>query len=121
MFGIGSTELLVILVVALIVLGPKSLAAVSRSLGKAMGEFRRVSTDFQRTINLEATQEELRQAEEKRKQRSEAQKAREEAENATSAKESALPPDSPIAQAIAKTKAEAERAPSSGHDIANGA
>ena len=50
MFGIGSTELLVILVVALIVLGPKSLANVSRTLGKAMGEFRRVSTDFQRTL-----------------------------------------------------------------------
>ena len=38
MFGIGSSELLVILVVALIVLGPKSLANVSRTLGKAMGE-----------------------------------------------------------------------------------
>lgn len=58
MFGIGSTELLVILVVALIVLGPKSLANVSRTLGKAMGEFRRVSTDFQRTLNAEAAAEE---------------------------------------------------------------
>jgi len=58
MFGIGSTELLVILVVALIVLGPKSLASISRTLGKAMGEFRRVSTDFQRTLNAEVAQEE---------------------------------------------------------------
>lgn len=65
MFGIGSTELLVILVVALIVLGPKSLASISRSLGKAMGEFRRVSTDFQRTLNAEVEQEE----QEKRKKR----------------------------------------------------
>ena len=64
MFGIGSSELLVILVVALIVLGPKSLANVSRTLGKAMGEFRRVSTDFQRTLNAEAEEEEQR----KRKQ-----------------------------------------------------
>ena len=61
MFGIGSTELLVILVVALIVLGPKSLANVSRTLGKAMGEFRRVSTDFQRTLNAEAAEDEDRQ------------------------------------------------------------
>lgn len=53
MFGIGSTEFLVILLVALVVLGPKSLASVSRTLGKAMGEFRRVSTDFQRTLNAE--------------------------------------------------------------------
>ncbi|WP_022655787.1 twin-arginine translocase TatA/TatE family subunit [uncultured Desulfovibrio sp.] len=58
MFGIGSTELLIILVVALVVLGPKSLATISRSLGKAMGEFRRVSTEFQRTLNAEAAQEE---------------------------------------------------------------
>ncbi|AAS95522.1 Sec-independent protein translocase protein TatB [Nitratidesulfovibrio vulgaris] len=53
MFGIGSTELLVILVVALIVLGPKSLPQMARTLGKALGEFRRVSTDFQRTLNAE--------------------------------------------------------------------
>jgi sec-independent protein translocase protein TatB len=53
MFGIGSTELLVIMVVALIVLGPKNLPNIARTLGKAMGEFRRVSTDFQRTLNTE--------------------------------------------------------------------
>lgn len=53
MFGIGGTELLVILVVALIVLGPKSVPQIARTLGKAMGEFRRVSTEFQRTLNTE--------------------------------------------------------------------
>ena len=44
MFGIGSTEFIVILLVALLVLGPKSLAKISRTVGKYMGEFRRVST-----------------------------------------------------------------------------
>ena len=39
MFGIGSTELLVILVVALLVLGPKNLPQIARTIGKAMGEF----------------------------------------------------------------------------------
>lgn len=58
MFGIGSTELLVILLVALVVLGPKSLPKMARTLGKAMGEFRRVSTDFQRTLNTEVDLEE---------------------------------------------------------------
>ena len=53
MFGIGGTELLVILVVALIVLGPKSVPQIARTLGKAMGEFRKVSTEFQRTLNTE--------------------------------------------------------------------
>lgn len=74
MFGIGSTELLVILVVALIALGPKSLASVSRSLGKAMGEFRRVSTDFQRTLNAETAEEEMREARRKREEREAAKK-----------------------------------------------
>lgn len=58
MFGIGSTELIVILVVALIVLGPKKLPQIARTLGKAMGEFKRMSTDFQRSINTEIEREE---------------------------------------------------------------
>lgn len=67
MFGIGGTELLVILVVALIVLGPKSVPQIARTLGKAMGEFRKVSTEFQRTLNTEIELEEH----EKRKQEAE--------------------------------------------------
>lgn len=58
MFGIGGTELLVILVIALIVLGPKSVPQIARTLGKAMGEFRKVSTEFQRTLNTEIEIEE---------------------------------------------------------------
>ncbi len=58
MFGIGSTELLVILVVALVVLGPKSLPGIAKTIGKVMGEFRRVSNDLQRTMNAEIAQEE---------------------------------------------------------------
>ena len=58
MFGIGGTELLVILVVALLVLGPKSLPQIAKTLGRAMGEFRRVSTEFQRTLNMEVEMEE---------------------------------------------------------------
>lgn len=46
MFGIGMPELLVIFVVALVVLGPKRLPEVARSLGKAMAEFRRQSSDI---------------------------------------------------------------------------
>jgi Tat protein translocase TatB subunit len=41
MFGIGAPELVVILVVALIVLGPERLPEVARALGKAMAELRR--------------------------------------------------------------------------------
>jgi sec-independent protein translocase protein TatA len=50
-FGIGMPELLVILVVALIVLGPKRLPEIARSLGRGMAEFRRASNEFTRTIS----------------------------------------------------------------------
>jgi sec-independent protein translocase protein TatB len=69
MFGIGMPELLVILVVALVVLGPKRLPEVARSIGKALGEFRRQSSeivdDFQTQMRLE--DEAVRRAEVKKK------------------------------------------------------
>ncbi len=48
MFGIGMTELLVIGVIALLVLGPKRLPEMARSLGRGLAEFRRASTDIRR-------------------------------------------------------------------------
>ena len=47
-FGIGMTELMVIFVIALLVLGPKRLPGLARSLGKGLAEFRRASTDMRR-------------------------------------------------------------------------
>ena len=51
MFGVGMPELLVILVVALLVLGPKKLPEIARSLGRGMAEFRRASNEFTRTLS----------------------------------------------------------------------
>jgi sec-independent protein translocase protein TatB len=68
MFGIGTTELIIILLVALIILGPTKLPGIARSLGKALGEFRRVTTDVQRTLNLEAAKIEEEERQQKKKQ-----------------------------------------------------
>ena len=51
MFGIGMTELLVIMAVALIVFGPKRLPELARSMGRALGEFRHASNDLRQTLS----------------------------------------------------------------------
>ena len=54
MFGtLGGPELLLILVVALIVFGPRKLPEIGKNMGRMLGEFRKASNDFQRTIEEE--------------------------------------------------------------------
>jgi sec-independent protein translocase protein TatB len=50
MFNVGGPEVLVILLVALIALGPAQLPEAARKVGKAMNEIRKVSTNFQREL-----------------------------------------------------------------------
>ena len=104
MFGIGGTELLVILVVALIGLGPKSVPQIARTLGRAMGEFRKVSTEFQRTLNTEIELEEH----EKRKQEAEKELFGTEQKTTAAAKpaEAASPAAKPAAAATAAAPTE---------------
>ena len=54
MFGIGMPELLVILVIAIIFIGPSKLPDVARALGRGMREFRRATDDLKNSIDLEA-------------------------------------------------------------------
>lgn len=51
--SLGLPEILFILVIALLVFGPKRLPQVGRTLGRALGEFRRATTDLRRTIHQE--------------------------------------------------------------------
>ncbi|NIS61590.1 MAG: twin-arginine translocase subunit TatB [Proteobacteria bacterium] len=53
MFGIGMPELLVILGLALIILGPKKLPEIARGLGRAMREFRRATNDIREQFDEE--------------------------------------------------------------------
>jgi len=52
MFGIGMPELLLILVVALIVLGPKRLPELARSLGKGLAEFKKSTEELKENFNI---------------------------------------------------------------------
>ena len=58
--GLGSTELLLILVVALIFFGPRKLPQLARSMGKGLAEFRKASDDFKRTWEREVALESAR-------------------------------------------------------------
>ena len=57
--SLGSTELLFILVIALVFFGPRKLPQLSRSLGKGIAEFRKASDDFKRTWEREVALENL--------------------------------------------------------------
>jgi len=64
MFGtLGGPELLLILVLALIVFGPRKLPEVGRSMGKMLAEFRKASHEFQRTIEDEVEAEKVKAVE----------------------------------------------------------
>ncbi len=59
---LGTTELLVVAVVALILFGPRKLPEIGRTIGKAIGEFKRASDDFKRTWEYEVEIEQRRPA-----------------------------------------------------------
>ena len=63
MFGtLGGPEIILILVVALIVFGPRRLPEIGKSMGKMLAEFRKASTDFKRTIEDELEAEKTKES-----------------------------------------------------------
>jgi Tat protein translocase TatB subunit len=61
MFGIGMQELLIILAVALIVLGPKKLPEMARALGRAFAELQRATQDLRDSVEFDVGPEEVEQ------------------------------------------------------------
>jgi sec-independent protein translocase protein TatB len=52
MFGIGMPEFLLILVVALVVFGPKKLPELARTIGRALAEFKKSADDLKENLNI---------------------------------------------------------------------
>lgn len=60
MFGsVGAPEILLILIVALLVFGPRKLPELGRALGRSISEFRRATADLRSTLERELSEEEV--------------------------------------------------------------
>ena len=96
MFGsIGGTELILILVIALLVFGPRKLPELGRSLGRGLAEFRKAGAEFKTTLEKEIASEDGLSVV------SEVEKA---ARDATDAIQSAAAPEAPAPPAVDKPK-----------------
>ena len=114
--SLGSTELLFILVMALVFFGPRKLPQLSRSLGKNLAEFRKASEDFKRTWEKEVNLEESYEAEVATNRAALIEK------NSILENEKALPLRPPTVEAVTPDQVIARRAPAiddvaSYHDV----
>ncbi|WP_419780077.1 Sec-independent protein translocase protein TatB [Maridesulfovibrio sp.] len=110
MFGIGSTELIVILVVALILIGPQKLPELIKNLGKGISEVKKMSNDVKSTLDAE-----ISAADEERKQKDdverEAARKKAEAEAMEKARQAEAEKQQASEEEVAKApKTESEKA-----------
>ena len=61
MFGIGLPELIIIMVIALIVIGPSKLPDLARALGKGMAEFRKATQEIKESLDIDEGIEEIKE------------------------------------------------------------
>ena len=60
MFGIGMPEMLLILAIALIVIGPKKLPDLAKSLGRAFAEFKRATSELKESLEIDSELEDIK-------------------------------------------------------------
>ncbi len=101
MFDIGATELLVIVIVAVIVIGPKDLPLALRTAGRWMGKIRRVSGHFRTGVETMIREAEMEEMEKKWRE----QNAQIMAEHPADAAEPAEPATAPTAESRTEPKA----------------
>lgn len=104
MFDIGATELLVIVIVAVIVIGPKDLPLALRTAGRWMGKIRRVSGHFRSGIETMIREAEMEEMEKKWREQNAKIMAEHPAEAVASA-ESTEPTAAPAAESRAEPPA----------------
>jgi len=66
MFGIGTQELIIILVIALLILGPKQLPELAKTIGKGLSELRRAMDGVKDTVNPSKVFDKMMEEEEKK-------------------------------------------------------
>jgi Tat protein translocase TatB subunit len=62
MFGIGMPEMLLILAIALIVLGPKKLPDLAKSLGRAFAEFKRATSELKESLEIDSELKDIKRS-----------------------------------------------------------
>jgi len=118
MFGIGMTEIIVILAIALLVIGPEKLPELARTLGKGLAEFKKTAEDFRNSFHEDMRAEEekgklLKKAQENLDQKAETEKPVEEKPETNSKKATE---DTPIADQAPSTASVNEEKPPK-HDL----
>jgi sec-independent protein translocase protein TatB len=100
MFGLGTSEMVLIAVVALVVIGPERLPRIMRQLGRYYAQIRRAADDLRRAFVMEADRQDAQERYEalqaRRRQELEARKA---AEAAARPADAAPPADAPTVEA----------------------